>query len=174
MSRLCFPMLHRRSRAGALVCSPMKRYLLAALVVGTLDISEVMIVTLLKGGAPLKIFQGIASAIYGKASFEGGTRTILIGLLMHYLIAASVVAVYFLASRKLAILNRHPVLTGAIYGVGVYLFMNFVVLPAVGMAPKFTTFGVVNQLFCHIVLIGITTGLFARGQYMGTPEAVPA
>jgi hypothetical protein len=150
----------------------MKRFLLAALVVGTLDISEVMIVTLLKGGAPLRIFQGIASAIYGKASFEGGTRTILIGLLLHYFIAASVVAVYFLASRKLAVLNQHPVLTGAIYGVGVYLFMNFVVLPLVGMAPKFTTFGVVNQLFCHIVLIGITTGLLARGQYTPNREAV--
>jgi uncharacterized membrane protein YagU involved in acid resistance len=152
----------------------MKRFLLAALVVGTLDISEVLIVSWLKGGAPLKIFQAIASGIYGKASFEGGNRTILIGLLLHYFIAATVVAVYFLASRKLAVLNRHPVLTGAIYGVGVYLFMNFVVLPLVGMAPKFTTFSVVNQLFCHIVLIGITTGLFARGQYTGTREAVMA
>ena len=167
-------MLHRGEADGALVCSPMKRFVLAALVVGTLDISEVLIVSWLKGGAPLKIFQGIASGIYGKASFEGGTRTMLIGLLLHYFIATSVVAVYFLASRKLAILNRHPVLTGAIYGVGVYLFMNFVVLPLAEMTPKFTTFSVVNQLFCHIVLIGITTGLFARGQYTGTHEAVMA
>lgn len=167
-------MLHRGRLDGALVCSPMKRFLLAALVVGTLDISEVLIVSWLKGGAPLKIFQAIASGIYGKASYEGGNRTILIGLLLHYFIAASVVAVYFLASRKLAVLNQYPVLTGAIYGVGVYLFMNFVVLPAVGMAPKFTTFSVVNQLFCHIVLIGITTGLFARGLYTPPREAVPA
>jgi hypothetical protein len=143
----------------------MKRFVLAALVVGTLDISEVLIVSWLKGGAPLKIFQGIASGIYGKASFEGGTRTMVIGFLLHYFIATCVVAVYFLASRKLAFLNRYPVLTGAIYGVGVYLFMNFVVLRLAGMTPKFTTFSVVNQLFCHIVLIGITTGLFARGQY---------
>lgn len=152
----------------------MKRFLLAALVVGTLDISEVLIVSWLKGGAPLKIFQGIASGIYGKASFEGGTRTILIGLALHYFIATMVVAVYFLASRKLAILNRHPILTGATYGLMVYLFMNFVVLPlsAIG-GPKFTTFNVVNQLFCHMVLIGITTGLFARGQYTAR-ETVPA
>lgn len=152
----------------------MKRFVLAALVVGTLDIGEVMIVSWLKGGAPLKIFQGIASGIYGKASFEGGTRTMLIGAALHYFIAAVVVAVYFLASRKLAILNRHPVLTGAVYGVDVYPFMNFVVLPLAGMAPKFTTFSVVNQLFCHIVLIGIVTGLFARGQYTRTREAVLA
>jgi len=163
-------MLHRGQADGAVVCPPMKRFVLAALVVGTLDISEVMIVSWLKGGAPLKIFQGIASGIYGKASFQGGTRTMLIGLALHYFIATTVVAVYFLASRKLALLNRHPVLTGAIYGVGVYLFMNFVVLPLAGMAPKFTTFSVVNQLFCHIVLIGIVTGLFARGQYAGARE----
>jgi len=153
----------------------MKRFLLAALVVGTLDISEVMIVTWLKGGAPIRIFQGIASGIYGKASFDGGTRTILIGLALHYFIATMAVAVYFLASRKLTILNRHPVLTGATYGLMVYLFMNFVVLPlsAIG-GPKFTTFSVVNQLFCHMVLIGITTGLFARGQYTQTLEPVAA
>ena len=152
----------------------MMRFVLAALVVGTLDIAEVMIVSWLRGNAPLKILQAIASGIYGKAAYAGGTRTILIGLALHFFIAAVVVAVYFLASRKLAILNRHPVLTGAIYGVGVYLFMNFVVLPLAGMAPKFTTFGVVNQLFCHIVLIGITTGLFARGQYTPTREALTA
>lgn len=148
----------------------MKRFVLAALVVGTLDIGEVMIVSWLKGGAPLKILQVVASGIYGKTSFEGGTRTMLVGLALHFFIATVVVAIYFLASRYLAILNRHPVLTGAIYGVLVYLFMNFVVLPLAGMAPKFTTFSVVNQLFCHIVLIGIVTGLFARGQYGGTRE----
>jgi hypothetical protein len=151
----------------------MKRFILAALVVGTLDISEVMIVSWLKGGQPLRIFQSIASGIYGKASFEGGTRTMILGLLLHYLIATTVVAVYFLASRKLAVLNRHPILTGAIYGLLVYAFMNLVVLPlsATG-TPKYTTFSVVNQLFCHMVLIGITTGLFARGQY--TPTGEPA
>ena len=148
----------------------MKRFLLAALVVGTLDIGEVMIVSWLRGGAPLKILQAIASGIYGKESFQGGTRTMLIGLALHFFIATVVVAVYFLASRKLAFLNRHPILTGAVYGVGVYLFMNFVVLPLVGMPPKFTTFSVVNQLFCHVVLIGIVTGLFARGQYTGARE----
>ncbi len=152
----------------------MKRFLLAALVVGTLDISEVLIVSWLRGGQPLKIFQAIASGIYGKEAFQGGNRTILIGLLLHFFIAAVVVGVYFLASRKLAVLNRHPILTGAVYGVGVYLFMNFVVLPLAGMPPRFTTFSVVNQLFCHIVLIGIVTGLFARGQHTGTREAVPA
>jgi uncharacterized membrane protein YagU involved in acid resistance len=144
----------------------MKRFILAALVVGTLDIGEVMIVSWLRGGAPLKILQAIASGIYGKDSYQGGTRTMLIGLALHFFIAAVVVAVYFLASRKIAFLNRHPILTGAVYGVGVYLFMNFVVLPLVGMPPKFTTFSVVNQLFCHVVLIGIVTGLFARGQYV--------
>ena len=165
-------MLHRDRSHAALVCPPMKRFLLAALVVGTLDISEVMIVVWLKGGDPLKIFQGIASGIYGQASFEGGTRTMVIGLLLHYFIATTVVAVYFLASRKLAILNRHPILTGAVYGVLVYLFMNFVVQPLAGLTPRFTTFSVVNQLFCHIVLIGITTGLFARpprGTMTGQP-----
>ncbi len=152
----------------------MKRFVLAALVVGTLDIAEVMIVSWLKGGAPLRILQAIASGIYGKASFQGGTRTMLIGLALHFFIATIVVAVYFLASRRIAILNRHPVLTGAIYGVLVYLFMNFVVLPLAGMPPRFTTFSVVNQLFCHIVLIGITTGLFARGQYTETRQVFAA
>jgi uncharacterized membrane protein YagU involved in acid resistance len=89
----------------------------------------------------------------------------IIGAFLHYFIATTVVAVYFLASRKIAALNRLPILTGAIYGVLVYLFMNLVVLPLAGMKPQYTPFSVINQLFCHIVVIGIVTGLFARGQY---------
>ena len=50
---------------------------------------------------------------------------------MHFLIALVAAAVYYAASRKLGVLLGRPVVSGLLYGVAVYVFMNFnfVVLP---------------------------------------------
>lgn len=149
----------------------LKRFFLAALVVGVLDIGEVMIFAGIRNGVtPTRILQSVATGVLGRDSYQGGWQTALLGLALHFFIASVVVAVYFLASRRIAVLRESPVIMGAIYGVLVYLFMNFVVLPlsATG-GPRFTLVGVLNQLFCHIVLIGITTALFAKSAMVAEP-----
>jgi uncharacterized membrane protein YagU involved in acid resistance len=141
----------------------MKRILLATIVVGALDITEVIVFYGLKGIAPTRILQSVATGLLGRASYEGGMQTALLGLALHYLIAFVVVSVYFFASRRIAALRQSPVLFGAVYGLGVYLVMNFVVLPlSAAGPPKFTLIGVLNQLFAHLFCIGIPTGLMAR------------
>ncbi len=137
----------------------MKRILLATLVVGALDITEVIVYYGLKGVAPTRILQSVASGLLGRgAAFEGGIRTALIGLALHYFIAFVVVCVYFFASRKIAALRESPVLMGTIYGLLVFLVMNFAVLPlsALGM-PHFTLPTLLNQLFAHVFCVGIPT-----------------
>src|SRR5688572_11116779 len=103
----------------------MKRILLATLVVGALDIVEVIIFFGLKGVAPTRILQSVARGVLGKSAFEGGIPTALLGLGLHYFIAFGVVCVYFFARQKIAALRESPLLMGAIYGLLVYLFMNF-------------------------------------------------
>jgi hypothetical protein len=44
--------------------------------------------------------------------------------------------VYYLASRKLAVLVRRPFVAGPLFGVAVYLFMNLVVLPLSAVPPS--------------------------------------
>lgn len=138
---------------------------LASFVVGTLDILEVIVFYWLRSKAsPMRVVQGVATGLYGKAAFDGGVRTMLIGLAAHFFIATVVVCVYHFASRRIAILRRRPVVMGALYGLAVFAFMNAVVLPlsATG-APKFKVPAiVVNLLFAHIFCIGIPTGLLAR------------
>lgn len=141
----------------------MKRILLATVVVGALDITEVIVFYGLKGIAPTRILQSVATGLLGRAAFEGGIQTALLGLALHYFIAFVVVSVYFFASGRIAALRQSPVLLGAVYGLGVYLVMNFIVLPlSAAGPPKFTLVGVLNQLFAHVFCIGIPTGLMAR------------
>jgi uncharacterized membrane protein YagU involved in acid resistance len=148
----------------------MKRLAVAALVVGALDITEVIVFYGLKGIPPTRILQSVATGLLGRSAYEGGIATALLGLALHYFIATVVVCVYFVASRRIAALRESPIAMGIAYGVCVYLFMNFVVLPlsAIG-PPKFTMIGVLNQLFAHIFCIGIPTALLTRSAIVAAP-----
>lgn len=138
---------------------------LAALVVGTLDIVEVIVFYWLRGVAPVRVLQGVATGLFGRASFQGGMRTALIGLALHFFIATVVVCVYYAASLKLAVLRRAPLVMGVVYGLAVYAFMNAVVLPlSAAGPPKFLLPMVLNGLFAHVFCVGIPTGLLARAR----------
>jgi hypothetical protein len=101
----------------------------AGFAAGTFDICAAFIVLGLRGMSPLEVLQSVASGWLGKESYNGGIASGVLGLVSHYFIATTAAVVYFFASRKLKILLERPVLCGLIYGVFVYLFMNFVVLP---------------------------------------------
>jgi hypothetical protein len=170
----CFRMLYRDGTHSALAFMHMKRILLGTLVVGALDITEVIVCYGLKGVPATRILQSVARGLLGKAAFEGGIRTALLGLALHYFIAFVVVCVYFFASQKIAVLRHSPVVMGAVYGLLVYLFMNFVVVPlSAAGPPRFTTTTVLNQLFAHVFCVGIPTALIARptaAVAVGDPE----
>ena len=142
-----------------------RKIALAALVVGTLDILEVILFYWMRDVAPIRVVQGVAVGLFGRASFAGGIRTALIGLAVHFFIATVVVIVYHLASLRIDALNRAPVVMGAIYGLAVWSFMNFVVVPlSAAGPPKFLLPMVLNGLFAHVFCVGIPTGLLARAR----------
>lgn len=151
----------------------MRRILLGTLVVGALDILEVIVFFGFKGVAPTRILHSVAAGLIGRgAAFEGGIPTALLGLGIHYCIAFVVVCVYYFASGRIAALRESPVNMGAIYGLLVYLVMNFVVLPmSASGPPRFTLPGVLNGLFAHVFCVGIPTALIARGP--AQPSAAP-
>jgi len=74
-----------------------------------------------------------------------------------------VVAAYYVASRPLPALTRHPVLFGPLYGWLVYGVMNFVVLPlsAAVTGPR-TPPVMINGLLIHALGVGLPSALFAR------------
>jgi uncharacterized membrane protein YagU involved in acid resistance len=109
---------------------PLKTIVWGGLIAGTLDLTGACVASWLRAGVPpARVMQSVASGLLGQASYEGGTKTAALGVVVHYFIATVWTTVFYLASRKLRWLVDRPVTWGLVYGVIVYAFMNFVVLP---------------------------------------------
>jgi hypothetical protein len=127
--------------------------LLGGFVCGVLDITAALVIYGYLGAKPIRLLQGIAGGLLGPRTFEGGLATALLGLLCHFLIAFLAAAVYFAVSRRLGFLVEHAFLSGVLYGVAVYFFMNRIVVPlsAATKYPfsfKMMVIGVVIHIFC--------------------------
>lgn len=102
-------------------------------IVGVLDLAYAIVVYSPK--QPILIPQTIASGVLGVRSYDGGARTAMLGVVLHFVITLTAAAVYCLASRKLVFLVQHAVPFGLIYGALVYLFMHLIVLPLSAVPP---------------------------------------
>ena len=134
----------------------------AGLVVGVLDIISAFFIFGAIGSSPVRILQSIASGLLGPESFKGGLTTAGLGLVLHFVIALGAAAVFYAASRKLPVLIEHPIVSGLVYGLGVYAFMNLVVLPLSAAKPRYSVYIIVSQLLVHPLLIGIPIALMVR------------
>jgi uncharacterized membrane protein YagU involved in acid resistance len=127
----------------------------AGLVAGTLDLTAACVLAwLVTGVTPVRILQTVASGLLGQDAFIGGVKTAMLGLVLHFIIATIWAAVYYLASRRLSFLIDQTIIAGVLYGVLVWLFMNFVVLPlsAVTKSPVPLSARIIGML---IVTFGI-------------------
>ncbi len=129
----------------------------AGLIAGTMDITAACVVSWLRSGrSPIAILQGIASGILGANASQGGLASAALGLAIHYLIAFTATILFFFASRKLKFLIEKPVLSGVLYGIAVYLFMNGVVLP---LTFHRNFFSPVNLALMNAVILIFCIGL---------------
>jgi hypothetical protein len=111
--------------------------------------------------------QGIAAGLLGSQSFEGGLATAGLGLTIHFFVAFVVVIVFYIGSRKFSFLTRHAVVSGLLYGVAVYLFMYWFVLPHVFPKFRHSVFNDVLAVAVHMFLIGLPTALVVRRYSQG-------
>ena len=133
------------------------------LLAGTLDAIDGVAAFGLRGMSPIQVLQYIASGMVGVASFRGGLKTAGLGVLIHYFIAFVVAAVYYAASLKLPALHARPWKWGLAYGVAVYLFMNYFVLPlsAVPKSP-FSVALFLNGVIGHAIFVGFAIAWYAH------------
>jgi hypothetical protein len=144
--------------------SPRLLLLLGGLFVGTLDaIFAISFWRISRGTSAARIFQSVAAGLLGRASFEGGWITVLLGALLHYFIASVIVIVYYVASLRFSALVKQPVRYGLIYGLIVYAVMNYLVVPlsAAGSA-RFNAAWVISSIVVHAVFIGVPSAMFSR------------
>jgi hypothetical protein len=138
------------------------------LVAGTLDICAAFLTAWLRAGVrPVRLLQFVASGLIGPAAFNGGAKTAILGLALHFLIATVATVVFYFASRNLLFLIERPINFGLLYGVAVYLFMNFVVLPLSSVAQRPMTLsgfiiGILTIMFCVGLPIALIVRRFAR------------
>src|ERR1700730_11596600 len=72
---------------------------------------------------PTRIFQSVASGLLGPKAFQGGSWTAALGLALHFCIAFSWAAGYYVASRQIAFLTERRVIAGLMYGEFVWVVM---------------------------------------------------
>jgi uncharacterized membrane protein YagU involved in acid resistance len=142
----------------------MRKLIAGGIVVGSLDITYAILFWWFRGVAPTRVFQSVAAGVLGRDSFNLGMKSALLGAALHYFIAFSIVIVYYLASKWLPILIDHAVICGIVYGIGVYIVMNYVVIPLSNAArPKtFNLLWVSLSVIVHMFLIGLPAAFFAR------------
>jgi hypothetical protein len=134
--------------------------LLGGIIAATIDIGAACLIT---GRSVAYILHVIAGGLLAKASFAGGTRTVLLGLALQLLMGVIIAAIYAAASGLMPALRRRWILGGLGYGVIVFFVMNYVVVPlsAWKAAPHFT----VPKFLAHMaamLLFGLIVAYFLR------------
>lgn len=113
-------------------------------------------------GNPAAVWQSVAAGLLGDDSYQGGGATAVLGLALHFLIAFGMALAYVLASRRLPVLTARPIPLGVLYGLVLYIVMNFVVVPlsAIGFRPP-SLAGTIRALIPHLVFVGPAISLIA-------------
>jgi hypothetical protein len=128
------------------------------LIAGTLDLLQACI--LFGWDIPLSI----AAGLLGPQATNGGAGTYILGVFLHFFIAFSVTAIYYMASRKLVFMIEHPLVCGVFYGIAVELTMNLVVLPLSALhatGPR-TLHDLILGLLVHMVTVGLPVSYSVR------------
>jgi len=145
------------------MANPTKAIVSAGTICGIMDITAALVVYGTMGAKPLRLLQGIAGGVLGPRTYTGGIATALLGLALHFVIAFGAATVFFIASRGIRFLLDHAAVSGALYGIAVYFFMQRVVIPLSRanrnpFSLKFMIIGIIIHIFC----VGLPIALSVR------------
>ncbi len=138
-------------------------WIAAGLIAGTLDILAAALNFIRQGGRnPIVILQYIASGLFGKGLAYSKPWMPLVGLLVHYFIAFTFTVFYFLVANKILGYLPWP-LAGTLYGIGVWVIMNKIILPLSLVTPRAPSLNNdLTQLGILILCIGLPIAYFSQ------------
>jgi hypothetical protein len=140
----------------------LKLFLRAWLTIAVVDFIFASCLSVFAYGSTFsRLWQGVASTVLGPSALQGGTRTVLVGLLLHVAVAFTWSAV-FLALSTAWLRLRQFIATpagilgvAAVYGPAIWCVMSLVVIPlATGRPPAITTRWWI-QLVAHIPFVAL-------------------
>ena len=140
------------------------------LICGVLDISSAVIISLANRGSPVRMLQGIAGALLGPVSFQGGFATAALGLVMHFGVAFTATAIFYWLSRRFPAMVEWAVPSGLLYGVVWLLVMYRGVIPLTAALRTLYLSNVKRSLpalwplpfFVHMFCVGLPIALAVR------------
>src|SRR5512141_3346358 len=108
--------------------------------------------------------QYLAGGAMGNAAFTGGLATALLGLILEFVMTIIIAGVFILSADRIPLLRRYLIPGSLLYGFGVYVVMNFIVVPLSAApplpAPPMWLF--IEMILEHLLLIGLPLGLLVR------------
>lgn len=132
-----------------------------------------MTALILSGTNPLRILRFIASGLLGPSAINGGMVTATLGLLLHFIIAIGAAAVFYMASRVFKFLLQSYVISGLLFGVVWYLFMNSIVLPLSAIPRKgypawpYIVLGMITIMVCVGLPIALVVNYYSKEAAQG-------
>lgn len=144
---------------------PYRRALAAGLIVGTLDITAALLNYYIQTGKePWPVLKFVASGVFGKTeAYTSGSVMYAWGLFFHYIIAMGFTFLYFILYRSIPALGKNRILSGIGYGLFVWAFMQFVIVPMSNTPTlPFKWKGALIGAGILIICIGIPLAFLAR------------
>lgn len=133
--------------------------LLTAAFVALVDGADAVIYTIARGSSGERVFQFIASVVLGKQAYELAPWSTALGILMHCGVALALTAVYFALVPAIEKLTRNRLLSGFLYGLATWIFINQFLFVVIGIKSSYTALppwqGLLNGVAAHIFCVGI-------------------
>ena len=85
-----------------------------------------------------------------------------LGLAIHFLIAFAAATVFYTGSRRISFLTQHAVASGLLYGIAIYVFMYWLVVPLAFAQARHSISRDVTAVIVHMLLIGLPIALVVR------------
>ena len=143
-----------RARSSALVR--------AGLLTGVIDgLFSSVLSAIFYGSTVMRLWQGVASTLFGRGALDWGIGGAVIGLLMHFGVAFGWSAGFLLVVMRLPVVRRTlvsrygVVKIAAVYGPSIWLVMSLVVIPLLTQRPPTVGFRWWVQFFGHFPFVGI-------------------
>src|ERR1700739_550149 len=120
-------------------------------IAGTLDLLQACI--LFGWDIPL----AIAGGLMGKQAFHGGAGIYLLVVVLHFFIALSAAAIYYVTSLRLEFLKEYPLVCGLFFGGAVEEFMRLLglTLSALRARGPYKLNALLLGLGVHMVVVGL-------------------
>ena len=151
--------------------SLVRSIVLGGVIIGTLHliIQDFFVFSLLDNTPFISVLQYMASGALGNAAFAGGLATALLGVLFHALVCFAVASIFILSADRIPLLRRNVVVGSLLYGIGVFIVMNLIVLPlsAAPRLPPWEPSQLIELIIEHALVAGLPLGLLIRRNAMG-------